>query len=112
MGGATGTRSRSDGDARLWFVYVVQCGDGSLYTGIATDVERRLEEHRAGPPRGARYLRGRRPLRVVFARQVGPRALALRVEHRLKRLSRERKRRLLSDTRAFERLVRELRDRP
>jgi len=68
-----------------WSLYVVRTRDGHLYTGIATDVERRLEEHREGSGRGARYLRGRGPLELVFAGEVGDRALAQRVEHRLKR---------------------------
>jgi len=70
-----------------WSLYVVRTRDGHLYTGIATDVERRLEEHREGSGRGARYLRGRGPLELVFERPVGDRALAQRIEHRLKRRS-------------------------
>ena len=71
-------------------VYIVECSDGSLYTGIATDVARRLQEHESGA-RGARYLRGRAPLRVVFSKQVGDRSQAQSVEYRIKRLTRERK---------------------
>jgi putative endonuclease len=68
---------------------MLRCGDGSLYTGIATDVKRRLEEHRA--EEGAKYLRGRGPLDVVFQSEVGSRSLATRVELRIKRLSRSAK---------------------
>lgn len=71
-------------------VYIVECGDGSFYTGIATDVERRLQEHQAGT-RGARYLRGRGPLRVVFSCEVGNRSRAQSVEYRIKQLSRQQK---------------------
>ena len=67
-----------------WYLYLLECCNGRLYTGIATDVERRLEEHRAG--RGARYERGRGPLRLALQRSVGDRALALRVEARVKKL--------------------------
>ena len=74
-----------------WSLYVVRTRDGHLYTGIATDVGRRLEEHRAGAGRGARYLRGRGPLELVFERPVGERGLAQRAEHRLKSRSKEEK---------------------
>lgn len=74
-----------------WHVYMVRATDGSLYTGIATDVLRRFDEHRDGGPRSARYLRGRGPLELTYHRRVGARALALRVEGRLKRLSKQRK---------------------
>jgi putative endonuclease len=66
-------------------VYVLRCGDGSYYTGIAMDVEQRLAEHEGGV-RGAKYLRGRGPLQLVFARPVGDRGQAQRVEARLKKL--------------------------
>ena len=71
-------------------LYIVQCADGTLYTGIATDVARRLEEHRAGP-KGAKYLRGRGPLRLLLATEVGDRATASRLEYRVKQLPRTRK---------------------
>lgn len=73
---------------------MLRCGDGSLYTGIATDVTRRLEEHRADA--GAKYLRGRGPLEVVFQSEVGSRSLATRVELRIKKLSRSAKEDLIS----------------
>lgn len=71
-------------------VYIVECGDGTYYTGVATDVDRRLREHEAGA-RGARYLRGRGPLRLVFNSVVGDRSQAQRAEYRIKQLSRQRK---------------------
>lgn len=71
-----------------WWLYMVRCRDGSLYTGIATDVPRRLAEHAAPGGRGARYLRGRGPLKLVLQRRIGPRPLALRVEAGVKRLTR------------------------
>lgn len=71
-------------------VYLVQCGDGSLYTGIARDVAARLEEHRDGR-RGARYLKGRGPLNLVFHSVVGDRSRAQRLEYRVRRLPRHRK---------------------
>ncbi len=81
-------RSRN---ATAWHVYMVRTRDGDLYTGIATDVARRLAEHRAGKGRGSRFLRGRAPLEVVYVRKLGERGLALRVEWRLKRRPRPEK---------------------
>lgn len=82
-------------DGAHWSVYIVRCRDGSLYTGIATDVSRRIDEHRAGQI-GARYLRGRAPLVLAGQWPVGNRSLASRVEHRIKRLSRADKESLLA----------------
>lgn len=79
-----------------WFVYIVRCGDGTLYTGTATDVRRRIAEHARHAGRGAKYLRGRGPLRLVFARAIGGRGLALRVESRIKKLSKARKEALIA----------------
>lgn len=69
--------------------YVLRCGDGSLYAGIATDVAARFEKHAAG--KGARYTRGRGPLRLRVSVEVGDKGLALRVELAFKRLSRAEK---------------------
>ena len=75
-------------------VYILRCGDGSYYTGIASDVSRRLQEHHAGS-RGAKYLRGRGPLELVFSCRLADRAAASRLEYRIKRLSRDGKQRLI-----------------
>lgn len=72
-----------------WYLYLVRCRDGSLYTGISTDVQRRMADHAAN--RGARRLRGRGPLQLVFSRPVGTRGDALRLEHRVKCLSKSAK---------------------
>lgn len=66
-------------------VYLVRCRDGSLYTGIATNVSRRLSEHAEGK-KGAKYLRGKGPLQLVYQREIGDRSLATRIEHRIKQL--------------------------
>lgn len=78
-----------------WNVYILRCRDGSLYTGIATDVPRRLAEHAAGSPRGAKYLRGRGPLKLVFTAGVPTREVALRLEARIKRMPKAEKEALL-----------------
>lgn len=69
----------------IYSIYLVRCRDGSLYTGIATDVERRLGEH-ADSRKGAKYLRGKAPLTLLFQRQVGDRSLASKVELQIKKL--------------------------
>ena len=68
-----------------WSVYLLRCADGSLYTGIATDVPKRVAEH-AESRRGAKYLRGRGPLELVFYQEIGDRSVASKIEHRVKRL--------------------------
>lgn len=80
--------------APRWSVYVLRCRDGSLYTGIATDVARRIAEHERGP-KGAKYLRGRGPFTLVLAIEIGDRARATRAELKLKRLPKPAKERLL-----------------
>ncbi len=74
----------------VWSVDMIRCGDDSLYTGIATDVARRLKEHESGKT-GSKYLRGRAPLELVFQLPVGDRSLASKLEHRIKRLPRPEK---------------------
>lgn len=64
------------------FVYILRCGDGSLYTGIAKDLDRRLEQHRLG--RASRYTRSRLPVTLVWKREVRSWSLALREELRIK----------------------------
>ncbi len=79
-----------------WSVYLVRCKDDSLYAGVALDVDRRLEEHREGK-RGAKYLRGRAPLELVLRRELGDRSLALKVELRIKKLSRKAKENMIEN---------------
>ncbi len=85
-------------------LYIVRCGDGSLYTGIATDIERRLREHEDGK-RGSRYLRGRGPLRLEFSAPLGDRSRAQQFEHRVKRLGREQKEQLIAGRATLAELV-------
>ena len=72
-----------------YWLYLLRCGDGTLYTGITTDVERRAEEHNAG--KGAKYTRSRRPVEVVYREACGSRSEALRREIAVKKLSRQEK---------------------
>lgn len=66
---------------------MLRCADGTLYTGIAIDVSRRIKEHEEGK-RGAKYLRGRGPLELVYQRAVGDRSTATKLEYSVKQLSR------------------------
>ena len=84
-------------------VYILRCADGSLYTGIAVDVARRLDEHRHGA-RGAKYLRGRLPAELVFECPAGDRAAAQRLERRVKRLSKPQKEAIVAGALRVDRL--------
>jgi len=90
-----------------WHVYLVRCRDGALYTGITTDVSRRFAQHRQSEGKGAKYLRGKGPLRLVFKMAIGGHGLALRVEGRIKRLPRRQKERLLEQDDLIKRVVRQ-----
>lgn len=81
--------------AAIYSVYILRCADGSLYTGIATDVSRRLAEHQSSP-RGAKYLRGRGPLQLAYAQEIGDRGSATRVEYCLKALAKADKEALVA----------------
>lgn len=74
-----------------WFVYMVRCADQSLYTGVATDVERRVTEHNHSDQLGARYTRSRRPVELVYQETCDNRSHACQREYALKQLSRGRK---------------------
>jgi putative endonuclease len=76
-----------------WHLYLVRCRDGSLYTGISTDVDRRFKAHQAET--GAKYLKGRGPLELVYREKIGDKRLAHRVEHLVKRWAKSKKERLV-----------------
>ena len=84
-------RSKPPGDR--WFVYLLRCADGSLYTGIAKDVSRRSRQHNAGT--ASRYTRCRRPVEVVYRETHPSRSLALKREAALKALTRRQKESLI-----------------
>ncbi|SIS66625.1 GIY-YIG nuclease family protein [Neptunomonas antarctica] len=75
----------------LWHIYILLCADGTLYTGITTDCERRLKEHNNSPSLGAKYTRTRRPVSMVWCEDVASRSLAGRRECAIKQLSRAKK---------------------
>lgn len=79
------------------YVYILRCRDGSLYTGAAKSVARRLGQHQAG--RASRYTRARLPVELAWSRRVRTWTKALREEHRIKQLSRSEKLALIAETR-------------
>jgi putative endonuclease len=78
-----------------WFVYVLRCADGSLYTGIAKNVDKRVSEHNSNDTLGAKYTRVRRPVVEVFRHACVDRAHAASLEYRIKQLNKKEKERLL-----------------
>lgn len=79
---------------RPWFTYIIRCSDNTLYTGVTTDLTRRLAEHNS-PKGGARYTRTRQPVCLVFAEKTVSRSQACRREFAIKQLSAAAKRRLI-----------------
>lgn len=77
-----------------WYLYILRCKDNTLYTGIAVDVEARLEMHRSG--KGAKYTRGRSPLELVYTEECGSHSDALKREIAVKRLTRQEKEDLIA----------------
>lgn len=78
-----------------WYVYIVRCADNSLYTGVATDVDRRVDEHNANNRLGARYTRGRRPVVLEYMEPSVSRAAACKRESEIKSLTKTAKEGLL-----------------
>lgn len=82
-----------------WTVYILQCADGSLYTGITTNLERRLDEHNTGKRPAAAYTRSRLPVRLVYQEEVKDRSLAQKREAEIRQLNRQEKLALLQSVR-------------
>lgn len=77
-----------------YFCYILECADGTFYTGWSTDPERRTRRHNSG--QGARYTRARRPVRLVYMESLPDRSTAMKREHVIKRLDRTAKQRLIA----------------
>ncbi len=92
-----------------WHLYLIRCYDGSLYTGITTNVTRRLAEHQGNSDTGSKYLRGRGPLVLVFQRKLGSRSLALGVESKVKKLSKARKEELVRANIRIDEIIKQVR---
>jgi len=82
-------------ESHSWIVYILKCGDGSLYTGITTDLEHRLTQHRSA--KGAKYTRSHLPVSVVYTEETTDRSSASIRESEIKKLSRAQKLRLISN---------------
>ncbi len=78
---------------KIWYLYILRCGDGTLYTGITDDVQRRFLAHSSG--KGAKYTRGRGPLELMYEETCGSYSDALRREHQVKKMSRAEKLQLI-----------------
>jgi putative endonuclease len=83
---------------RPWFLYVVHCSDGTLYTGVTTDISRRIREHNTGS-RGAKYTRTRRPVELVYWVDFNNRSSAQKAEYKFKRLTRKQKNEVICESR-------------
>ena len=91
----TGADSGATADSDAHYVYVIECADGSLYTGYTTDVARRVAEHDAGD--GAKYTRGRTPVTLQYTESFASRSAAMSREHAIKSLDRPAKEQLIED---------------
>jgi putative endonuclease len=79
----------------MYYLYILKCSDGTLYTGITSDLKRRVEEHNSSP-KGAKYTRARRPVELVYSKRFRDRSSASKAEARLKGLPRDEKLKLIS----------------
>lgn len=80
---------------KFWFVYILECSDGTLYTGYTNDVDARLKKHNSGS--GAKYTKSRLPVVVCYREELSSKSLAMKREYRIKRLTRAQKLVLIAD---------------
>jgi len=83
---------------KVWYIYMIRCPDGAIYTGISTDVSRRFGEHQSG--KGAKYLRGKSPLTLIYQKQAGSHSDALKLEIAMKKLSKSEKEGIIKENKA------------
>ena len=79
---------------QIWYLYVVRCSDNTLYTGVTTDLKRRLDEHNTSK-RGAKYTSSRRPVELVHYKLYQSRSTAQKAEYKFKKLTREQKEKII-----------------
>ena len=86
---------------KTWFLYMIRCKDNSLYTGVTLDIQRRFEEHQdsAGSGKGAKFLRGKGPLALVYSTSVATHSGALKLEYKTKKMSKAKKESMMADQR-------------
>jgi len=76
-------------NSNAWFLYIIRCKGGVLYTGITIDIQRRFKQHESG--KGAKFLRGKAPLELVYQKKIGNQSEALKMEVHVKKLSKQKK---------------------
>lgn len=76
-------------NSNVWFLYIIRCKGGVLYTGITIDIQRRFKQHESG--KGAKFLRGKAPLELVYQKKIGNQSEALKMEVHVKKLSKQKK---------------------
>jgi len=79
-----------------WYVYILECKDGTFYTGLTSNIERRLKEHSIDNKRGSKYTRGRRPVKLIYQEEFTTRSLALKRELGIKSWGRSKKQKLIT----------------
>jgi len=84
--------------ARNWYLYALLCADGTYYTGVTTDLQRRLNEHNTSS-RGAKYTKTRRPTSLVYSKYFIDRSSAQKAEYKFKRLTRKQKEKIINESR-------------
>lgn len=97
---------------KQWHIYLLRCGDGSLYAGISLDPVRRCLEHNQQASRASRYVWARRPATLIWQKTVADHRHALQLEYRLKRLPKARKERLLQEDSLWQGLLSQLKTAP
>ena len=85
----------------MYYLYILRCSDGTFYTGITTDLQRRVKEHNEGKT-GAKYTWGRRPVKLVYSKKLKNKATALQEEYRIKKLTRKEKMELMAMSKKFD----------
>jgi predicted GIY-YIG superfamily endonuclease len=80
---------------KSWYAYIVECGDGSLYTGSTPNLEKRIATHNSG--KGAKYTRSHLPVKLVYSEAVADKSAALKRENEIKKLTREEKKKLIGN---------------
>ena len=85
----------------MWSVYMIRCGDNSLYTGISNNVTKRFAVHQSGNCQAAKYTKYRHPLQLVFSAEIGTRSAASKIEYQIKQLSKKKKESLVKGTKTL-----------
>ena len=91
-------------EKKAWSIYIIRCGDRSLYTGISNDVAKRFAVHQSGKSSSTKYTRTRQPLELVFTAEIGTRSAASIIEYRVKQLTKRNKERLVAGTTSLSKL--------